>query len=280
MKSNPVTPTTLGSRIRYLREAKGLSRAALARKIGVDVSSIAGWESGKRLPRDTVRTRLARALERDLSELMSPGPEELEPAKISLLDVSEDFPALFAECARKTKRTIRTTRLASPYSTTVNVQTEGRQIIGERLLNGTLTVQRLEIFYTLDRLKEAVSNILRYDGCRYYVKAYCVGLKEVAPFFGAWAFDDSDVFVGGYWVGYPPLAQPIMRISGHPIRTFFLAYWKEVWERGILLNAHGGRDLSAVREVALKMGLPARQWKRFVEEARSLDIGDGAPPFV
>lgn len=275
-----ITPATLGLKIRRLREAKGLSRALLARKIGVDVSSIAGWESGKRLPRDTVRNKLARTLDCPLDELMSPHLDSWEPARVALFDVSEEYPAVFADCARKAKKIIRCTRLSSPYSTTCNIQTEGRRIIGERLLKGDLMVQRVEIFYTLERLKEVLHNILIYDGKPYYAQAYCIGLKEIAPFVGAWCFDDIDILVGGYWRGFPPLAQPVMRISGPPVKSFFLAYWKEIWEHGTMLNVRGARDLSAVRKTALAMGLPARRWARFVEEARALEIGDGAPPFV
>ena len=269
---------SIGRRIRHLRETKGLSRAALARKINVDVSSIAGWEGGKRLPRDTVRTRLARALDCEVAELLSPFKEIAEPSTVDVIDVSKDFPALFADRARSVRHTMRTLRLASPYSTTVNVQTDARRIIGERLIAGTMEVQVLEIFYTLDRLKETLCNILRYDGRRYYVKACCVGLKEVAPFLGGFGFDDGDIFVGGYWTGSPPQGQPVMRIRGPAIKIFLQSYWKEAWQRGIILNAHGGRDLSIMKDTAISMGLPSRNWKRFLEEARALDIGDGAPP--
>jgi transcriptional regulator with XRE-family HTH domain len=280
MSDISVGPRTIGAQIRRLREGKGLSRNELARKIAVDVSSIAGWENGKRLPRETIRTRLAQVLGCELDELMSPYAEPAGPAAISILDVTHEFPQLFAACARTVRHTLRTVRLSSPYSTAVNVQTEARQIICERILAGTLEVQHAEIFYTLDRLKEVLSNILRYDSKAYYVKAYCVGLTEVAPFVGAYIFDDSDLIVGDYWTGSPPQGQPVMRITGAPTKIFFQSYWKEIWGRGTLLNSHGGRDLSAVKDVALKMGLPARQWRRFLEEACSLDIGDGAPPLI
>ena len=273
-------PRAIGLRLRRLREAKGLSRSQLARKIEVDVSSIAGWEGGKRLPREAVRTRIARALDCELSALLSPEPDAVAPTTVSILNGTSEYPALFAECARKVQRTLRALRLASPYCTTVRVQTEARRIICERILAGTLEVQRVEIFYTLARLKECLSNILRYDGKAYYVKAYCVGLTEVAPFFGAYAFDDDDILIGGDWTGYPPPGQPVMRITGPAMRVFFTSYWKEIWGRGTLLNPHGGRDLFAVKAVALKMGLTARQWRHFVEEAFSLEPGDGAAPLI
>lgn len=270
----------VGHRIRRLRQAKGLSRVDLAHKIGVDVSSIAGWESGKRLPRETIRLSLARTLECDLPTLLSPEEEPSLTASVSLLNVATEFPHAFAECARNARHIMRAVRFSSPYCTTVHVQTEARRIITERLLAGTLEVQRVEIFYSLDRLKEMLSNILRYDAKPYYAKAYCVGLTDVAPFLGGYSFDDNEIFLGGYWTGIPPQGHPIVRISGSAIRIFFRAYWSEIWGRGTLLNAHGAHDLSVVKDVAVKMGLPPRRWKNFVEEATTLEIGDLAPPLV
>ncbi|GAA0583473.1 helix-turn-helix domain-containing protein [Rhizomicrobium electricum] len=275
-----VTATAIGRRIRRLREAKGLSRTDLARKIDVDVSSISGWERGLRLPRDTLRPFLARALDCELEQLMSPQIEDDQPSEVTVLDVTSEFPPLFANCIRRARRTIKAMRLSSSYSTTVNVQTEARRLIGERIMAGDIEVQRVEIFYTLERLREVLSNILRYDGKRYYVKAYCVGLKEIAPFLSGYAFDDNDVVLGGYWTGYPPQHDPVLRIRGPAIRTFFASYWRETWGRGTLLNSHGGRDLSAVREVALAMGLKPRHWRRFVDDAIGLETGDDAPPLI
>jgi transcriptional regulator with XRE-family HTH domain len=272
--------TAVGRRIRHLREAQGLSRTDLARAIDVDVSSIAGWEGGKRLPREKFRMRLAGALDCDLTHLMSPRIESETPTAVSVLDVATEFPRVFAHCVRHTRRTLRAIRVALPSPTALNFQTEGRRIICDRLAAGTLEVQRVEIFYNLDRLKETLSNIIRFDGKPYYVKAHCIGLVEIAPFLGGFSFDDADVVLGAYWAANPPRDYPLLRIRGPAVQTFFLSYWREIWARGTLLNVHGSHDLSTVREVALKMGLPARQWPRFLEEARSLETGDGVPPII
>jgi transcriptional regulator with XRE-family HTH domain len=270
----------VGRRIRRLRQTKGFSRNDLARRLKVDVSSLAGWEAGKRLPRDTHRARLARALDCDLSLMLSPDEEMVRPLKASLLNSHDELPDALAECARNAKRMLKGARLASAYSTAAYIQTEWRAVIAERLLKGTIEVQRIEIFYTLDRLQEALSNILRYEGKAYHVKAYCVGLKDVMPVMNGYCFDDLDFFFGGYWGGIPPGNQPSLRISGPVIREFYLGYWDEVWPRGALLNIRGARDLSTVQAAAVKLGLQPRHWKRFLEEARELEIGDGAPPLV
>lgn len=271
-------PAQIGHRIRSLRLAAGLSRAALADRLGVDISSVAGWENGKRLPRDHVRARLAALLGCALEELMASEPGEAN--SVSLVDVTVEYPALFVDLIRNTRRSLRAVRLTTPYASTHNVFTEARTLIAERLAAATLEVQRVEIFYSLERLQESLHNILRHDGKPYYVRAYCLGVSEVAPSLGGYVFDDAEFVVGGYWSGMPPPGSQALRLSGPAVTAFFRNYWREAWGRGTLLNPHGAHDLSQVQKVAQSLGLPARRWGRFVEEARELDIGDGAPPMI
>jgi len=280
MKPPPSLFAAVGRRICRLRQAKGLSRNELARKLKVDVSSIAGWETGKRLPRDAHRARLARALDCDLAVLLSSGDDHVAPLKAELVGTITDLPAVLIECVHNAKRILRSARLAAPYPTPAYVQQEWRAAISERLLAGTLEVQRVEIFYGLERLQETLSNILRYDGRAYHVKAYCVGIGEIVPTMGGYAFDDTDFFLGAYWTGVPPRNFACLRLSGPMISTFFMQFWDEIWPRGKVLNLRGAHDLTAVKAVALSLGLNPRHWNRFVEEARALEIGDGAPPLV
>jgi len=145
------------------------------------------------------------------------------------------------------------------------------------LLARTLEVQRIEVFYSLDRLKEAVWNVFQYDGCDYRIRGYAV-TGDVLPGFGGYWFDNAEVILGAYWTSIPPVDQPNLRVEGEPFQTFFAAYWAEIWRRGTFLNIKGSHDLSRLKALALKLGLAARDWPAFVEEARSLEVGDGAPP--
>jgi transcriptional regulator with XRE-family HTH domain len=281
-RSVPDRPhAAVGRRLKLLREAKGLSRRELAKELGVDASSLVNWETGSHLPRDKQRLKLARVLGCGLETLFDPEPDVgAVPLAVSLVDTADELPALMLELVRRARRTLRALRLAAPYATSPYIQVEWRQLIGERLLNGSLEVQRVEIFYSLDRLKETLSNILRYNSQRYYVKSYCPGLAEVCPALGGYFFDEDEFLVGAYWTGMPPMRRPGLRMAGAPFRGFYNAYWDEIWQRGTWLNNGAAHDLSAVRAVAEKLGLPPQDWDRFVEEARELKIGDGAPPLV
>jgi len=269
-----------GRHIRSLRQARGLSRNELARKLKVDVSSLAGWEAGKRLPRDAVRTKLARALDCDLSQLLAPDTERSEPVRAALVDIITELPALLTECTRTMKSTLRAVRLASPYPTAAFVQTEWRALLHKRIMSGEVQVQRFEIFYDLKRLQETLSNIMRYHGRHYYVKSFSAHPADILPLFSLYAFDDADFLVGGYWSTVPPQDSPGLRLSGSVFGKFFAAYWAETWRRGTLLNLKGANDLSAVKELAIRLGLNPRRWERFVAEARELEVGDGAPPLI
>lgn len=53
---------SLGSRLRQLRKARGLTQEALADQVGVSKPAISSWEKGKAQPRATRATALAHAL--------------------------------------------------------------------------------------------------------------------------------------------------------------------------------------------------------------------------
>lgn len=267
-----------GNAIRRLREEKGLSRQDVAKRLDVDVSSLAGWEAGKRLPRDKQRACLSRILGVELGALFPPAGGTRPVVAAALVDTLIELPDLLMDCTRRTQ-TLRALRLAAPYTTSAYVQIEWRNLVAERVLNGSLEVQRIEIFYNLKRLQETLSNILRYDGRAYYVKCHCAGLTDVAPAMGGYFFE-NDFLLGAYWTGIPPHRRPGLHLSGEPFRTFYNEYWAEIWQRGTYLNPSGKHDLSGVRDVAEKLGLTPRQWSEFVEQAKELEVGDGAPPLV
>lgn len=270
----------VGKRIRSLREAKAISRKELATKLRVDVSSLAGWEHGMHLPRENVRGALARALGCDRASLFPSDGGDSAAVAAATVDTIDELPALLVDCTRKTRRLLRALRIAAPYPTAAYVQVEWRKLVDQRLLEGSLEVQRAEVFYDLKRLREVLSNILRYDGYPYYVKSFCPGPGEVLPGMGGYFFDDDEFMLGAYWSGVPPHHKRGLRMSGRPFRDFFNDFWEETWRRGTWLNMRGAHDLSAVESVALKLGLRAGQWKRFVREAERLEIGDGAPPLI
>lgn len=53
---------TVGERIKNLREKKNYSQDALAKMIGVAVSTICMYESGERSPRDEIKVKISKAL--------------------------------------------------------------------------------------------------------------------------------------------------------------------------------------------------------------------------
>jgi transcriptional regulator with XRE-family HTH domain len=273
--------TEVGQRIQRLRKTRGLSRRELAERLHVDVTSLAGWEAGKRLPRDGARLDLARQLGSDVEALFALGAETASPVlAASVVDTVEDLPELLMDLTRNTKNRMRALRLAAPYPTTAYMQCEWRKLVSQRLLDDTLEVMRIEIFYELKRLQEVLANVLRYDGHRYYVKSFCPGQQHLVPAMGGYFFDDDEFLIGAYWATLPPHNRPGLRVSGAPFRSYYNQYWDEIWHRGRLLNRGGAHDLSEVRETALALGLAPGDWDKFVGDARTLEVGDGAPPLV
>lgn len=273
---------TIGGRIKRLRKARGMSQRALASRVKVDATAVAAWEADKYLPGSKNRLGLAHALGVDPATLFNDdAARDTQMAVAAVFDTAAEMPTLLMNLTKNVRQKLRALRLAAPYSTTPTIQTEWRQLVSERLLAKTLEVQRAEIFYELPRVQEILANILRYDGCAYWVKAYCSGVGEVVPAMGGYFFDEDEYLLGAYWTQIPPSSRLLsLRLSGDPFRDFFEAYWDSIWQRGLALNIHGARDLSAIQSLAFQLGLPRRSWKAFVDEAAELEIGDGAPPLI
>ena len=248
--------------------------------MAIDVTALSAWEAGRYSPREQHRASLASVLGVSLVDLFTASPDPIVPASATTLDTIDDLPQLLTRLLAQTHRTVKDLRVAAPYTSVPHAQPEFRSKISARILNRTVEVQRVEIFYNLERLKEVLGNIIRYDGCQYYVHSVCAGLTEVFPGIGGYIFDDEEILLGGYWGSLPANRRPGLRLSGEPFRTFFREYWHEIWGRGVWLNVSGVRDLSAVRELAVKLGLDQKLWPTFVEEARAFDVGDGAPPRI
>lgn len=275
-----VARTAIGHRIKRLREGLGLSRQQIAAHLEVDLTAVAAWEGGRYLPREGRRVQLAALLNIDVASLFA---EEQAPAPANgavLVDTLSELPGLLRQLLETTQTSLKALRLAAPYTTPPHVQEEFRGIVDRRLQDGTLQIDRIEIFYDLSRLKEVVSNILRYEGRPYRVKSSCAGVSEVVPGMGGYFFDDQEFLIGAYWSRVPPHARPGLRLSGEPFRTYFVDYWDEIWERGSALNPDGKPDVSAVRDVALKLGLEADAWPQFMAEAEAFEVGDGLPPLI
>jgi transcriptional regulator with XRE-family HTH domain len=271
----------VGARIKRLREAKGLSRRELAARLSVDITSLSGWEAGKRLPRERYRLKLAHLLGTNLGSLFAPTTDrQPEPVAASIIDTMDDLPKVLNDLLARTCKRLRALRVAAPYPTPAHVQREFRVKLSERILAGTVEVQRVEIFYDLRRLQEVISNLFRYAGRPYHVKSYCAGFSEVVPALGGYFFDDDVFMLGAYWTGVPPHQKPGVRLSGDPFRIFFGEYWDEIWRRGKRLSIDNAHELAELRTLALKLGLPQKKWKSFLDEAKALQIGDGAPPLV
>lgn len=271
----------VGERIRAARQARGLSRAELARKLDVDSSAIAAWETGRNLPRATRRVSLARILSVDVQQLFSEiADKQQEILEAKIVSALPDMPSSLLTLLSRTQRRLRIVHPAVPNQLFWAHATEYRKRLRERLTNGTLEVQRLEYFYGLDRLKEVIFNIFEYEGLPYQVRGTLVGDSDEVPSLAVQIFDDDEFMFGSYWATIPANEQYSLQCRGEAFRSFFLSFWNEAWRRGAPLNDGGPKDLRAIQNYAFRLGLKPEKWTQFVKEARELDLGDGAAPAI
>lgn len=270
----------IGRRIKRLREKRGLSRQDIADALSVDLTAAAAWEAGKYLPREGRRLRLSQLLHIDVGTLFA---EEQEPSPsrgAALIDVQHELPGLLRELTCSAERRLRAFRLACRHATAPFVQEEFRRLTDQRILDGSLEVERVEIFYELERLKEVLATLLRYDGRSFRVRTVCNGVKELVPGMGGYLFDDREFLLGSYATEHIADGRPGLRLSGEPYRTYFADYWREIWERARPLNPDGTTDLDGIRSEAVKLGLNPQDWPQFLSEAERLVLDDGLPPLI
>ena len=62
---------SIGKLIRDARKKKGLTQKELGERLGISDVSVAQWENGLRNPRLETRQKLAKALDMDVTALMS-----------------------------------------------------------------------------------------------------------------------------------------------------------------------------------------------------------------
>ena len=77
---------TFGKALKELRESKGLSQQQLAGRLFVNRSSISNWESGRRIPDLIIISRLAQALDTDISELVNASEMSVAPPEVIIVD--------------------------------------------------------------------------------------------------------------------------------------------------------------------------------------------------
>lgn len=70
---------TFGESLKLIRTEKGLSQQELADKLNVDRSTVAGWETGRRIPDLTFIPKISACLNTDISSLLSASEESVSP---------------------------------------------------------------------------------------------------------------------------------------------------------------------------------------------------------
>ena len=77
---------TFAETLRQIRTERNYSQQSLAEKLCVDRSTIAGWETGRRLPDATLIRRLSECLNVDIAILMNAAGMDKENLNVILLD--------------------------------------------------------------------------------------------------------------------------------------------------------------------------------------------------
>ena len=67
-----VNGSQIGKRLQTLRTERGLTETALAKELGVSQSAITMYESGRRIPRDEIKIKIAAYFARPIESIFYP----------------------------------------------------------------------------------------------------------------------------------------------------------------------------------------------------------------
>lgn len=267
---------TFSERFKKARLRKGYTRQDIAQKLHVNVTAVAGWETGKFLPRENKRLALEHLLGGDIFS-------DLEEAEDGFFCSYSNDPTrgreLAAEYARNAYSKVKIFRAGhnTPLCNS-NYMREYRSIVHRRLLAEEIAIHTVEIFYRLDRLCEALSNVLRYKGNNYRLKSYAfandsplsIGGGCLVPAIDTYAFDDETFLMGGYWTYDAVEERPMLQVRGSQFKFFFQEHWGEVWRNALSMTMDSDPELSSFKKIALRLGLAPQNWNDFLDKAKSL----------
>ena len=99
---------TFGDRLAAAREAQGITQEALARRLGVELASLEGWENDLRKPRANRLSMLSGILDVSMSWLLTGEGQGVDPdASVAAPEMSEmlnELRVLRAEMQRSAER--------------------------------------------------------------------------------------------------------------------------------------------------------------------------------
>lgn len=267
----------ISQQIRQARLIKGISRRELAGLIKVDVTAIIAWESGKYLPRDTHRIALARHLDLNLLNLYSAPPhnQHLDQLWAKSTSFTQLCRQSFGEMVRNCKKQIKVLKLSYPYASNNASECDYCESLSRRILADDLEVRCVEIFYSPQRLQQAMANTLRYEGHSYTAKTFAACSKGVFPGIDFFIFDDVEIVMASFWAIEALDERPILHMRGEPFQVFIQEYWNEVWRHAIPLNPNFSTNIGAFRDIARALGQTKSQWERMQKDAYNTQQNSG-----
>lgn len=261
--------STFGLRLKSLRKERGLSQDALASRLGVTEATIRHWESDRNRPTRKRRGELAAALgvtEQALTE----GPSE---SFVQELDIFEEMEELALKLLAEA-RVVQSTRLAMNYVQPPAVQSQFKQEQVRRLKDGSVSIEKIEIFHIIDRIRDVIYNLNEYKDLNYRIR-YLPTPPRLIPMPNFYAFDMSNFIFGGYHVTHPPIDSHNIWLNGEVWTRFLGEYWKILWQQSLPLSEVSD-PINKLRSIAGAFGVDEEHWNALCVEAE--EIGDRAIP--
>lgn len=199
--------------------------------------------------------------------------EHLGIAGIEILDMKVGFPQQIAQRARAAKKFILDTNLNQEIrrASTTHPQAEYRRIRDERVLKGEIAFKRVEVIFHQDHLESVIRQLLRFEGCEFYLRHYDAPPQAI-PVLHIMSFDDEHIYLGGFYPSDPSTEEKAIYVRSKEMSELIKEYWQVLWLRAKPLNEGRVINWNELKRIGTRLGLSESEFDEMVKRIRS-EIG-------
>lgn len=196
--------------------------------------------------------------------------QRLGAASIEILDMKVGFPQQIAQRARAAKKFILDTNLNQEIrrSSTIHPQAEYRLIRDERVRKGEVAFKRVEVIFHRDHLESVIRQLLRFEGCEFYLRHYDAPPQAI-PVLHIMSFDDEYLYLGGFYPSDPSTEEKAIYVRSKEMSELIREYWQVLWLRAKPLNEGRVINWDELRRIARRLGLTDDEFDGMVKRIRS-----------
>lgn len=128
------------------------------------------------------------------------------------------------------------------------------QALTERVKKKEISLRRVEVIFTKDKLETAIARLLSYDETDYLVRYY-EPPPQAIPILNIISIDNEEFYIGAYGTGDIISGEQVLYVKNPQIIRFLESYWNDLWYSAKPLNEGKRINWDELKVIALRLGM-------------------------